>query len=82
VNRRAPLADLLGGFFFCDSVTFLDSAGELVLLAGDDVEIVIGELASVLFDGTFHLLPLSFNLIAVHCDSPRRVSMSSVDALS
>jgi len=56
VNRRAPVANLHGGFFFRDSVTFLDFAGELVLLAGDDVEIVVGELAPFLFDETLHLL--------------------------
>ena len=32
MSRLAPLTNLLGGFFFCNSVTFLDSAGELVLL--------------------------------------------------
>src|SRR5215831_7653670 len=66
VNRRAPLADLFSGFFFCDSVTFLDLSGKLILLPGDDVEIVVGELAPFLFDGTLHLLPLSFDLIPVH----------------
>ena len=66
VNRRAPFADPFSGFFFCHSVTFLDLSGKLILPAGDDVEIVVGEIAPFLFDRTLQLLPPSFDLIPIH----------------
>ena len=44
----------------------MDFALQLVPFPIDDVEVIVGELAPLLFDLAFHLLPISFNAIPVH----------------
>jgi len=61
-----PFIDLLLGLFLRDPVLFLDMTGELVLPSGDLVDMIIGELAPLLFHFTLELLPVAFYLIPVH----------------
>src|SRR5690242_4555968 len=63
---RFPLADLLLGLVLADAVRVLDLADELVALAGDGVEVVVGQLAPLRFHGALRLLPVSCDAIPVH----------------
>src|SRR5690606_22946310 len=49
-----------------DAVALLHTAGELVALAGGDVEVVVGELAPLLLRLALELLPVAFDAIPVH----------------
>src|SRR5208337_2561399 len=53
-----------------DAVALLDLSYQLVSLAVDGREIVIGQFAPLLFHFTHRLLPLSFDLIPVHFEPP------------
>jgi hypothetical protein len=48
------------------TVPFLQSSDQLVFLAGDDIQVVIGELAPFGFDTAFELFPVAFYLIPIH----------------
>src|SRR5690606_8278316 len=48
------------------AVAFLDQALKLVALAGDPVEVDVGEFAPLLLDLALHLLPVSFYAVPVH----------------
>ena len=48
------------------SVRLLDLPGQLVALAGDDVELVVGELAPLFLDAALELLPVAFDAVPVH----------------
>src|SRR5689334_3935567 len=48
------------------AVALLQAAFELVLVAGDDVEIVVRQLTPLLLHLAFELLPVSFNTVPVH----------------
>src|SRR5688572_25811832 len=61
-----PIADLAVGDIARKAVAFLDLAYELVALSRDNVEVVIGQLAPLLFQPAFHLLPIAFNTFPVH----------------
>jgi hypothetical protein len=68
--------DLTFRFFFRDAVSFLNEAQQLIALAGDDIELVIGELAPLLADLAFELFPIAFDGIPVHDVSPDRMGLS------
>jgi hypothetical protein len=51
---------------FRGAVTFLNLSDELLPLSADDVQIVIRQLASFLFNHTLVLLPFPFDLVPVH----------------
>jgi hypothetical protein len=61
-----PIVDIFAHHVSGKTVALLDLAFELVALAVDLGEIVIGELAPLLFDFPFGLLLVSFNAIPVH----------------
>src|SRR4029077_16701137 len=65
-----PVVDFPAGPIFRVSVSLQESAFELVLLACDDIEIIIGQLAPLLLDLCLHFLPVAFNPIPVHRGSP------------
>jgi hypothetical protein len=48
------------------AISLLKLSFELVLLAGDDVEIIIGQLSPLLLYLAFDLFPVSFDAIPVH----------------
>src|SRR5579859_7020819 len=66
VHRAVPVVNLLLGVLFVYSVSLLNFAHQLVLLAFDHLEIAIGQLAPAGADFTFHLLPLAFYLVPIH----------------
>tara|TARA_R110000737_G_scaffold48953_1_gene69604 strand:+ start:160 stop:708 length:549 start_codon:yes stop_codon:yes gene_type:complete len=61
-----PFIDFLLGFIFGLAVAFLDLASELILFAGNDVKIVIGEFAPLFLCLALELTPFAFNNIPVH----------------
>src|SRR5690606_25292546 len=65
-----PVLDLTLGLVLGNAVTFLNLARELVALAGDDVEVVVGQLAPLLLDLALHLLPVTFDAVPIHGVAP------------
>jgi len=64
------VADLPVRFVLRNPVFLLDLADELVALAADLLELVIGEIAPLLPDLALELLPVALDLIPVHgCSS-------------
>src|SRR5215207_5228599 len=63
---RLPVLDLPFGFVAADAVTFLDASEQLVALAGDDVEVVVGQLAPLLLGLALELFPVAFDGVFVH----------------
>src|SRR5947208_16089852 len=66
IERAMPFVNLMLGFVFCYSISFLDSSYQLIALAGNHIQIVIRQLAPTGFRGAFDLLPLSCHLVPVH----------------
>src|SRR5258707_9593001 len=64
--RAVPVVDILAHLILGDAVPLLNLAFELVALAANDIEIVIGQLAPLRFDLAFDLLPISFHAIPIH----------------
>ena len=58
--------DLALGLVLGDTVALLDASKQLVALAGDHVQVVVGELAPLLLDLALDLLPISFDTVFVH----------------
>src|ERR1043165_9448935 len=61
-----PAIDLLLRLVLGDAVALLDAADELVLLAVDDGDVVLGQLAPLLLDLAGELLPIAFDTIPIH----------------
>src|SRR5262245_40547845 len=61
-----PTTDLL----FLLSISFLQRARKLVVIAFDLHQIVIGELAPLFFEFSLELFPLSLELFAIHGRPP------------
>src|SRR5437868_10672103 len=61
-----PIGELLLGLVLADAVRILDLADELIALAGDLVELVVGQLAPLLVQLAFGLLPVSCDAVPVH----------------
>src|SRR5689334_15617545 len=66
IERAMPFVNLMLGFVFCYSISFLDSSHQLIALAGNHIQIVISQLAPAGFRRAFDLLPLSCHLVPVH----------------
>src|SRR5882724_9222131 len=64
--RAIPVVDILAHLVLGDAVPLLDLAFELVALAANEIQIVVGQLAPLLFDLAFDLLPISFHAIPIH----------------
>src|SRR5260370_40879438 len=71
-----PRFDLTLRLVLGNAVAFLDAADELVLLAADDGQVVLGQLAPLLLHLAGQLLPIAFDAIPIH-DS----LLSSADVL-
>src|SRR5262245_26866873 len=72
VNSRF---DLALGFVLRHAVALLKPAAELHALALDDVEVVAGELAPLLLNLAFELLPIAFDTIPIHRFAPLSLSL-------
>src|SRR5688572_3401775 len=66
VETSLPVLDLAIRLVLRAAVALLDLADELVALAVDDRNVIIGELAPALLDLTLELLPVAFNAIPIH----------------
>src|ERR1700755_3297692 len=64
--RGHPIVDILFGLVLGEAVPLLDLSLELVALAVDDVEVIVGKLAPLLLHLTLDLLPVSLDAIPVH----------------
>jgi hypothetical protein len=63
------LLHLLFGFFLLDAVALLDTPDELVALAFDTGQIVIGQLAPLFLDLALELIPIALGRIPIHVGS-------------
>src|ERR1700686_4481538 len=61
-----PLGKLSFRLVLGHTVALLDLAGELVTVAGDDVDVVIGEFAPLLLRLARDLFPVALNAVPVH----------------
>src|SRR5665213_2946279 len=61
----AKRVDLLFGLVLADAVGLLHLADQLVALAADDVELVVGELAPLFLGLALQLLPVAFDTVPV-----------------
>jgi len=66
VSALRPLVNVTIGFVSGVAIALLKLAAELLSLAGDGRQVIIGELPPFLFDFPFQLLPISFNAIPIH----------------
>src|SRR5262245_41165124 len=64
-----PGVDFLLSLVLGVTVTLLQTSGEFLALALDDVEIVVGELAPLLLGLALELLPVSLHAIPIHLPS-------------
>ncbi len=67
-SRYLELLELALAFLLVDSATLLDSARDLIALAGDRAQRIIGEPAPPFSQSPAELLPLAFQTIPVHVD--------------
>src|ERR1700681_3917213 len=65
-----PVVDILLRLVLRNAIAFLDFSFELIALALDLIELVVRELASLLFHFSLHLLPIAFHAIPIHMISP------------
>lgn len=63
---RKHLVHFIPRLFLCLSVLLLNFALELIPVAGDLVELVIGQFTPALFHAANGLLPIAFDLVPVH----------------
>src|SRR5262249_27300869 len=70
IHAVKPGVDLALGFVLRHAVALLKPAAELHALALDDVEVVAGELAPLLLNLAFELLPIAFDTIPIHRFAP------------
>ncbi|HUA83842.1 MAG TPA: hypothetical protein VMB85_08275 [Bryobacteraceae bacterium] len=61
-----PVIGAAHGFFPRDTVSFLKLPDQLIALAVNLIEVIVGQLTPLLFHRTFHLFPLSCDLIPIH----------------
>src|SRR5207237_11081 len=66
ILARFPVGNLALGLVLADAVGLLDLADQLVALPGDLVELVVGQLAPLLLDLAFGLLPVACDAVPVH----------------
>ena len=66
LQRSLTILELLFRLFTCDAVSFWHLAGEYVALSSKDVHIVVGEFAPPFPDRSYDLLPVPYDLMAVH----------------
>jgi hypothetical protein len=74
-----PIAQLLFSLVFRDALAFLNLAQQLVFFAIDHIQIIIRELAPLLFDLAFDLGPIAFNDVFVHGDVLLRIDGTGDD---
>src|SRR5262249_20117960 len=61
-----PVVDVLAHLVAGDAVALLDLALELLAVAGDDIEVVVGQAAPLFLHLALELLPVTFDAVPVH----------------
>src|SRR5207302_3949526 len=61
-----PLFYLLFGCITSDAISFLNFPDQLLLLAVDDIDVIVCQFPPTLFYRTFHLFPFTLHLVRVH----------------
>jgi len=64
--RERPFVCVFFGIRSHRSIPFLDSPGQLVLLAAEPFPVIIGEFAPALAGGAGEPLPPAFDLVPIH----------------
>src|SRR5882724_6508945 len=80
-SRTASLefADLALNLVLLQAVALLDDADELIALAGDHIQVVVGELTPPLTNFSPHLFPLAFDIVPRHENLLRRETGEVLD---
>src|SRR5512135_3569148 len=73
IQRIRELVEFFFRLVFCVAVPLLEEAGELVALPGDGRQVVVGQLAPLLFHFAGELLPVARDLIPIHDEPPRKL---------
>jgi hypothetical protein len=67
-----PLIGALLSLFLTQAISLLQFAGESFPAPRYVIDVVVGQISPLLFDGTFHLFPLSSDFIPAHGGPPFR----------
>lgn len=67
---RIPIVDILAHAILLNPIPLLDLAFELVAPPSNFIQIVVRQTPPLFLDHTLYLLPVAFNTIPVHCESP------------
>src|SRR5271169_1270358 len=70
IHGLEPVVNVLAHAVLGEAVALLDLAFELIALAVDQGQIVVGELAPLLLDLALGLFPVSFDTVPIHSSSP------------
>src|SRR5436190_22072527 len=81
VNARFKSIELLLGFVASNAVTLLSCAEQLVSLAFDTIEIIIGQFAPLFLDLASKLLPIAFDSVPVHLLLPSKKAVPALRRL-
>jgi hypothetical protein len=76
-----PILNIFASHVFCQAITLLNFAFELVAPSVDLSQVVISELAPLLSNLSFGLLPISLDAVPVHVSSPLALSTGRSDNL-
>src|SRR5262245_49121190 len=66
VERSGPVVDLAAGLVLADAVVLLHVPDQLVALARDAIDVIVGQLAPLLLGLALELAPIAFNAVPVH----------------
>jgi len=66
LESPVPFFDLALSIVFGDPISLLDSPHQLIALSGNDIEIVVCQLAPTRFRRTFYLFPFALYLVPIH----------------
>jgi hypothetical protein len=70
LKGRKPTVDIAPRLIFCQPISLLKPAFQLIALAIDSSQIIIRDLAPLLLDLPAKLFPITFDPIPVHDGSP------------
>ena len=73
------LADLALNLVLRQAIALLDDADELIALAGDHVQVVVGELILSLLNFSSHFFPLVFDIVPCHENFLHKAKREALD---
>src|SRR4029077_4945178 len=72
--RLEPVIGAFLSLFLTEPVSLLQFADELIAAPSDVLEVVVGQIAPLLFDRALDLAPFSSDFIPVHGDPPNELT--------